>query len=316
VTLVGFAGLGRMGVPMARRIAAAGHDLTVWNRTRAKADAFTADVPGVSVADTPAALAANVDIIVSMLADDKALHDFHLAPGGVVDALVPGTLVIDMSTVSPEVSETVRTRVIDAGGRFVQAPVSGSTAAAESGELLILAAGEPADVEAAEPVLRTMARDVVRVGGPGAGLVMKLAVNTVVYGLSQAVAEGLVLAERAGVDRLTAYRVFADSAVAAPMVHYRRELFEHPGRVEPAFALDLALKDLRLIEQLAARAGAPVPQATVNRDQLERASAAGYGSWDMSAVAEHLRGRTTTSGPTDGSPEEHATENQKDEELT
>lgn len=312
MTLVGFAGLGRMGVPMARRIASAGHDLTVWNRTRAKADAFAADVPGVRVADTPAALAANVDVVVTMLADDAALQDFHLSPGGAVEAVAPGALVIDMSTVSPEASEAVRARVVAAGGRFVQAPVSGSTAAAEAGDLLVLAAGEADDVEAAGPVLRPMAREVVRVGGSGAGLVMKLAVNTVVYGLSQAVAEGLVLAERGGVDRLTAYRVFADSAVAAPMVHYRRDLFERPGQVEPAFALDLALKDLRLIEGLAAEAGAPVPQASVNRDQLEQASGAGYGKWDMSAVAEHLRGRTTTAGPTDGSPEGPTTK-KKDE---
>jgi 3-hydroxyisobutyrate dehydrogenase-like beta-hydroxyacid dehydrogenase len=298
VTRVGFAGLGRMGAPMARRIAAGGYAVTVWNRTAAKAAAFAAEVPGARVATTPTELVQAVEVVVTMLADDAAVRAFLLGPDGAVAAAPSGALVVDMSTVSPDTTAEVREAVRTAGGRFVEAPVSGSTVAAETGALLVLAAGEEADVDAAEPVLSTMAREVVRVGGPGAGLVMKLAVNTVVYGLSQAVAEGLVLAERAGVDRLTAYRVFADSAVAAPMVHYRRELFERPGEVEPTFTLDLAIKDLRLIEALAASVGAPVPQAVVNRAQLEGASAAGYGSWDMSAVAEHLRGRTTAAGPT------------------
>lgn len=299
-TRVGFAGLGRMGAPMARRIAAAGFPVSVWNRTTAKAEVFAEEVAGASVAATPGELGGASDVLVTMLADDEAGRGLLLGPDGALAALRSGSLVVDMSTVSPEASAEVRAAAVAAGSRFVEAPVSGSTVAADTGQLLVLAAGTEQDVDAARPVLSTMGREVVRIGGPGTGIVMKLAVNTVVYGLSQSVAEALVLAERAGVDRLTAFGIFADSAIAAPMVHYRRELFERPGEVEPTFALDLAIKDLRLIEALAATADAPVPQAAVNRAQLEAASSAGYGSWDMSAVAEHLRGRTTSAGPTEG----------------
>ena len=293
MTAVGFAGLGRMGAPMARNIVRHGFPVTVWNRTATKAEAFaSANASGARIAPDPRTLAEGSDVLVTMLAGDLAVREFFGGSSGALLGLRPGAHVVDMSTVSPEASAEVGSAVRAAGARFVEAPVSGSTAAAESGSLLVMAAGEAAAVDAVRPVLEAMSAQVVHVGDVGAGVVMKLAVNTVVYGLSQAVAEALVLAERAGIDRATAYAVFCESAIAAPMVRYRRELFERPGEVEPTFALDLAVKDLRLITALATEVGVEMPQAQINLDALQRASAAGYGTWDMSAVAEHLRGRS------------------------
>ena len=119
---------------------------------------------------------------------------------------------------------------------------------------------------------------------------MKLTVNSVLHGLNLALAEGLVLAEKAGVDRATAYEVFAASVIAAPFVHYKREAFEHPGEVPVAFSLDLVAKDLDLILALAASAGVPMEQAATNARVVEAAVAAGLGDHDLSELATYLRG--------------------------
>jgi 3-hydroxyisobutyrate dehydrogenase-like beta-hydroxyacid dehydrogenase len=135
-----------------------------------------------------------------------------------------------------------------------------------------------------------LAKQVFHVGGPGAGCAVKLATNLVVHGLNQALSEGLVLAERAGVSRATTYQVFAASAVAAPFVHYKRASFEHPDETPVAFTLDLVAKDLELIERLGARVGAPLNQAHADAEVVRAAIAAGLGQHDMSAIAQFLSG--------------------------
>jgi 3-hydroxyisobutyrate dehydrogenase-like beta-hydroxyacid dehydrogenase len=130
---------------------------------------------------------------------------------------------------------------------------------------------------------------VFHVGPVGSGATIKLAVNAVIYGLCEALAEGLVLAERAGVERTTAYEIFASSAVAAPFVHYRRQEFERPGEPPVAFRLALAKKDLDLILELSERLQSPMPQAAANIGVLEAAMSGGYADHDVSAVAEYLR---------------------------
>jgi 3-hydroxyisobutyrate dehydrogenase-like beta-hydroxyacid dehydrogenase len=139
-------------------------------------------------------------------------------------------------------------------------------------------------------VLDSLAKRVFHVGELGSGAVMKLVVNSVLHGLNLALAEGLVLAERAGVERTTAYEVFTASAVAAPFVHYKREAFEHPGRPPVAFSLDLVAKDLELIGALADRSGAAMEQAATNRRVVQAAVAAGLGDHDLSELATYLRG--------------------------
>ena len=159
----------------------------------------------------------------------------------------------------------------------------------EGGTILVMAGGEAAAVERARGALVSFAQHIILLGPLGAGATMKLAVNAMVFGLNQTLAEALVLAEKAGVARELAYEVIANSAVAAPFVGYKRTAYEHPESAPVAFALDLVAKDLDLAATLAGRVGAPVPQLETNRRVVAEAIAAGLGGADLSAIALHLR---------------------------
>jgi 3-hydroxyisobutyrate dehydrogenase-like beta-hydroxyacid dehydrogenase len=277
-----------MGMPMASRLAAANLLAGVHNRTRASADAFGA-AAGVRSFATPAELADASNVIVTMLADETASHSLFVGAGGFLEGLRPATVVIEMATVSLEHLTRIASLVEPIGCSLIDAPVSGSVSMARDGSLSILVGGDAAVLERVRPALASMGSRIFHLGGLGAGSAMKLAVNTVVYALNQGISEGLVLAERAGVERRVAYEVFANSAVAAPFVHYRREQFERPGDLEPALALRLAAKDLRLILRLAASVNLELPQAEADLESLDEAMSAGFAEADVSAVAELLR---------------------------
>jgi 3-hydroxyisobutyrate dehydrogenase/2-hydroxy-3-oxopropionate reductase len=149
--------------------------------------------------------------------------------------------------------------------------------------------GSSRDFNRVLPVLQCMAAQVIHVGALGTGAAMKQAVNTVIFGLNQALAEALVLAEAAGIDRRVAYDVLERSAAAAPYVYYRKQSFLNPDTVSVAFSLELARKDLDLIEAFARQFHAPMPQASLNRQIINEALQAGRGNDDVSAIAEHLR---------------------------
>jgi 3-hydroxyisobutyrate dehydrogenase/2-hydroxy-3-oxopropionate reductase len=285
---VGLAGLGRMGRAIAAALASSGLLAAVHNRTWQRGREAAAAL-GVPACRTAAELAAASDVLITVVADGDAVLQLYKGPDGLLGGLRPGTLCLEMSTIGPEAIERLAGRVHAAGCALVDAPVSGSTAMAARGELTILAGGEPGDLERARPVLDALGRRTLHVGPLGSGATMKLAVNNVVYGLNQSIAESLVLAERAGIARERAYEAFADSAVAAPFVHYRRELFERPGEQPAQMRLDLAAKDVALIEALAARVGARLPQAAVNGLVMRDAASAGRGSQDVTAVAAYLR---------------------------
>jgi 3-hydroxyisobutyrate dehydrogenase-like beta-hydroxyacid dehydrogenase len=202
-------------------------------------------------------------------------------------------VVADLSTVDPSTIRRVAELPRQDGVGLLDAPVSGSTQTAESGGLTLMVGGEPADLERARPAFEAIAKTVFHLGPLGSGAAMKLAVNTVIFGLNQAVSEGLVLAEAAGVERSLAYDVIAASVAGAPFVAYKREAFLEPGATPAAFALELADKDLRLITGFAAGLGVEMAQARVNLEQIRSASAAGSPSDDFSTVAVHLRTRTT-----------------------
>ena len=287
-TTVGFIGLGSMGLPMATNVAAAGFPLVVWNRTESKSEALAAGA-GARVAASPAILAAEADVVITMVSDGDVLLDLYGGAGGMTSSLRAGTVCVDMSTISPSQAVEVSAGVTGAGSRFVDAPVSGSVALAEAGTLTVMAGGEDADVDAARPVLEAMSARIYHMGPVGSGATIKLAVNSIVYGLGQAVSEALVLAEAAGIERSRAYEVFANSAIAAPFVHYRQEAFLNPGQVPVAFRMVLARKDLDLALALAESVGSTLPQGELNRMVIAEAIDAGFGDHDMSAVAEHLR---------------------------
>jgi 3-hydroxyisobutyrate dehydrogenase-like beta-hydroxyacid dehydrogenase len=287
---VGFVGLGRMGTPIARNLVAAGFPVTVWNRTRSKADELAAEIP-VTVADDPARLAAGVDVPMTMVADDESVEAVYLGPQGIAAGIGQGAVAMDLSTVAPATSRRMAAALRERGADFVDSPVSGSTKAAAARELLLMVGGEDAAVALVRPALDTIGSAAYHLGPVGTGATMKLAVNSVVYGLNAALSEALVLAERAGIDRLAAYEVLANSAIASPVVHYRRAAFERPGEGPVSFRLSLGVKDLRLIAELAAEVGAPMPQAASNLRSHRAAESEDFADWDLAGLAEWLRRR-------------------------
>jgi 3-hydroxyisobutyrate dehydrogenase/2-hydroxy-3-oxopropionate reductase len=296
MTTVAVLGTGRMGSAMARSLARSGTSLVLWNRTPWRADEL-ASALGAGRAATPAAAAAAADVAITMLADDAAVRAVFEGPDGLVRGVRPGAVLVDMSTVLPATIRAVEAAVRAVGAGLLDAPVSGSVSLAESGALTIMAGGEAADLERARAALEPLAKKIVHVGPLGAGAALKLAVNTVVYGLNQALAEALVLAEAAGVDLSTAYDVLTASAVGAPYVGYKRAAFLSPEATPVAFSLDLAEKDLRLIAALAAEVGVPVPQSEANLAEIRAAAADGRGGRDLSAVAGSLRARAAPGRP-------------------
>lgn len=278
-------GTGRMGAAMAGRVAAAGHRVALYNRTPARAEGL-----GLPVAATPRAAVAQAGFVLVSLADDEAVRAVYRGDEGLVAGLAPGAVVLETSTISPATVRDLADSVSVRGAALLDAPVSGSVALVERGELTVLVGGDPAALERARPILATFGRRILHLGGQGAGSTMKLVVNSVIHGLNEAVAEALVLAERAGVDRAAAYDVLANSAVAAPFVQYKREAYLDPESGGVAFALDLVAKDLRLISDLAASVGARMAQRDANAAVVDEAVRAGLGARDMSAIAILLRG--------------------------
>lgn len=281
-------GTGRMGAAMVTTISRAGFDTLVWNRDRSKAERV-ADVLGVPVASS-AAEAAKAEVVLTSLADDAALERVYLGPEGIVEGIGAGSVAVDTSTVDPRSIELVGAAVDATGAGFLDGPVSGSVSTVEAGALTIMVGGDTQLLERVRPVLDALASRVIHVGGRGAGAATKLAVNDLVHGLNVALSEALVLAERAGVDRETAYDVFASGAAGAPFVQYKREAYEHPGTTPVAFSLDLVAKDLELITELGERVGAPMRQAQTSLEVVRSAIAAGYGERDLSQIAVFLRG--------------------------
>lgn len=288
MTAVGVLGIGRMGGSMARALAAAGFEIVCWNRTPAAADALAQELGGRAVR-RPADVAAAADVCISMLADGPAVEAVFRGPDGLLAGARPENVLVDSSTVSPSTIRSFETDARVIGTGLLDAPVSGSVALAESGGLTIMAGGDAADLDRARPVLDALAKTVFHMGPLGSGAAMKLAVNTVIFGLNEAIAEGLVLAEAAGIDRQLAYDVVAASAAGAPFVGYKRAAFLEPNTTPVAFALDLAAKDMRLIAELAREVGVPMPQAITNLEAISAASTGGRGDQDFSTVAEHLR---------------------------
>jgi 3-hydroxyisobutyrate dehydrogenase/2-hydroxy-3-oxopropionate reductase len=296
-----------MGSAMVRAIARAGFDLVVQNRTRDRAAIVAAEV-GCRIAGSPAEAAAAADVVITMLADDAAVRDTYAGPDGLLAGAREGVVLVDMSTVRPDTITAFEAGARGAGAGILDAPVSGSTQLAEAGTLTLMVGGEAADLERARPALEAVSKTIFHMGPLGTGAAMKLAVNTVIFGLNGALAEGLVLAESAGIERSLAYDVIAAGAAGAPYVGYKRAAFLDPESTPVAFSLDLTDKDLGLITDYAAALGVELPQTAVNRALVREASGGGRGSNDFSTVAAELRGRRSRPAPTlAGSPGEGRT---------
>src|SRR5688572_18305013 len=204
-----------MGGGMARALHGSNHPLVLHNRTRERAERLAGDL-GARVAGTPAEVAALADVTLTMLADDAALEAVYGGSDGLLEGVRAGTVLVDLSTVTPDTIRALEPLVRRVGAGLLDAPVSGSTATAESGQLTLMVGGDADTLEQVRPVLAALAKTIFHVGPIGSGAAMKLAVNTVIFGLNGAVAEGFVLAEAAGIPPELAYDVIAASAAGAP----------------------------------------------------------------------------------------------------
>jgi 3-hydroxyisobutyrate dehydrogenase-like beta-hydroxyacid dehydrogenase len=285
---VALVGAGRMGSAMAGRVADAGHDLVVFNRTRSRAEE-AAGRTGARVADSARVAAESAEVCLVSLADDAAVMATYLDDSGLIAGLQPGAVVCDASTVAPSTVRSLTPLVAQKDATLLDTPVSGSVSIVESGTLTVMVGGDQAALDRARPVLETFAKSIFHLGDVGAGATMKLVVNSLVHSLNVAVSEALVLAEKAGLDRETAYDIFEAGAAGAPYVKYKREAFLKPGEVPVAFSLGLVAKDQQLIHDLAELTATRMDQAEASRQLVAEAVRAGLGERDISEVAVFLR---------------------------
>ena len=287
MTAVAFAGMGRMGVPMARNLLRAGHDLTVWNRSSERCAPLAAE--GAHVAATVTQLAAGTGVLVTMLADGAAVEAVLLGPDGAFAQLAPGSLVVEMSTIGPVAARALAAAAAERGIGFVDAPVSGSTALAAAAQLATMVGGAVADFERARPLLAAMTKAQFHLGAVGAGATMKLAVNAIIALTNEAIAEALVLAERCGVEPEAAYAVLAASAVASPFLQYKQAAFLDPDAAPVGFSTALMQKDLELALALARGVDLALPATAAANELLSTARRHGFADGDLVRVADALR---------------------------
>lgn len=284
---MGLIGLGNMGTAIAERLLAAEWDVAVHNRTPGKAEPLRA--AGATVFETAGALAEAVDVVLTSLADDDALESVATVVAG---AAQPGTLLVDLSTVSPAASARVAALADEAGLLYLRAPVSGNPSVVQSGNLTFIASGPREAFERAEPTLLAIGRSIHEVGEAEQARVVKLAINLVIGGLAELMAEALVLSEASGVSRAALLETMGDSAAGAPFVKYKTEPLLRDD-YSATFTTRLMEKDVDLVLEEAASAGVPLPLAAELKRRIRATVAAGYGDDDFMALFLNLREHST-----------------------
>jgi 3-hydroxyisobutyrate dehydrogenase-like beta-hydroxyacid dehydrogenase len=269
---LGFVGIGYMGRPIARRLLEGGFRLSAYDRHRSKAEELI-QYHG-TVAESVAALSSNCDVVLSCLATDEAVLDIYKRADGVFANAHRGSLVIDLSTVTPATSRELSRLGSERGVHVLDVTISGSTPAAEQGSLTLFGGGDQGCFAAAESIFKAIARKYFYLGPSGSGATMKLVVNSLLGIGMQAIAEAVVLGEKAGLDRNRLLDVLSETAVVAP-AHVGKLERAKRGDFSPQFPLRLMNKDFRLIQNLAAAVGAHMPAARaayeVNAVQSEQA---------------------------------------------
>jgi 3-hydroxyisobutyrate dehydrogenase-like beta-hydroxyacid dehydrogenase len=285
---VGFAGLGSMGGRVVERLLDAGYDVSGWNRTPAKATPLEAK--GMHTASSPRELAAGADIVLSMVSDTAAVEQIVSGPDGLLDGLGPGKVYADMSTIAPEASQRLAEDVARTGAAMLDAPVSGSIATLEAGELSIMVGGEEAAYQRIEPVLLAIGPKVTRIGDNGQALQTKVAINLALVVQVIGFCEGVALAERGGVRRETAVEAMLNSVVSSPVLNYRGPFILEGRMPDDAFAdVDLQQKDLMLALDLGRKLGVPLPAAAACNELLNACRGLGIGGHDFVVVHEVYR---------------------------
>jgi 3-hydroxyisobutyrate dehydrogenase-like beta-hydroxyacid dehydrogenase len=291
---VAFLGLGIMGWPQAANIARAGFDLTVWNRTRSRAEQFCSEF-GAHLAHSAEEAAANADVTVTMVPDVPEVEDVIFGERGAAAGLREGTLAIDMSTIAPDASVSIGQRLREQRVGFLDAPVSGSRPKAEDGTLTIMVGGEATDFERARPVLQAMGQLVVHVGPQGHGSLVKLINNTLAAINAAALAEALLLARSAGVDTDALREVVAASSGASAMLALKAgPMLDHD--YEPLFKLEHMLKDVRHYLATARASGISTDLGTAAERLYAQADREGLGGSDFAAVMSAVEDASSEQG--------------------
>ena len=282
---LGFIGLGVMGSRMVKRLLEAGHTITGYNRTRSKAQ-WLLEL-GMQWGETPATVAQAADVVLSMVAHTAALQAITGGTAGVLAGLRPGSIFVDMSTVSPAVSRTLAAEVAAIGAHMLDAPVSGSVITLEEGRLSLMVGGDQAVYERVLPILRDIGPKVTYVGKNGLAASMKVATNLSLAVQMLAFSEGVLLAEKSGIARETAVEVLLNSVIASPMVKYRGPFVL--GLPEEAwFDVNMMQKDLLLALDMGRELDVPLPTTAVTNEMLTAARGMGLAEKDFAVVFEVL----------------------------
>lgn len=286
---VGFIGLGRMGLPMARNLIRAGHELTAYDRTRGRAETLQRE--GARIANSPAEAAAEADVLVTMLANDEAVRETVLdGDEAAIRSLRREAVHMSSSTVSVEISKELEQRHRERGQGYIAATIIGRPEAAAERRLWIIAAGAPAQIERCRPVMQGIGHGITEIGEePWRANLVKIAVNFVLGSMVEMLGESYALVEKHGIDARKFLEVLNGGALQSPFVqNYGTIIAER--RYEPAgFSLRLGLKDTELALEAAESARSPLPFAAVIRDHYLQALAYGHGELDWAAVAEISR---------------------------
>jgi len=282
---LGFVGLGVMGSRMVQRLLAAGHTVTGYNRTKSKAQ-WLLDA-GMKWGDSPRAVAQAAEITITMVTNTQALQAVTSGADGILGGLGAGKIYVDMSTVSPAVSRELAKKVEAKGAQMLDAPVSGSVSTLEEGKLSIMVGGRRETFERAKPILEIIGPKVTHVGVNWLAVSMKIATNLSLAVQMLAFSEGVLLAEKSGIDRQTAVEVLLNSVIASPMVKYRGPfVLDMPD--EAWFDVNMMQKDLLLALEMGRQLDVPLPTTAITNEMLTAARGMGLADKDFAILFEVL----------------------------
>jgi 3-hydroxyisobutyrate dehydrogenase len=287
---IGFIGLGLMGSRLARRLDLAGWHVQAWNRSPKPADDLRNW--GIAIAPSVADLVAESDVILSSLADDAAVRSVHLDKGGVLSTAEPGTVVLEMSTISPELSLRLHREARTRGVKFLDVAISGSTPAVHAGTITLLAGGDKETFEQCVPIFESIAKQWFLIGPGSSGIQMKLVVNLLLGLDMQAIAEAVSLGEHLHIDRSVLLDVLSKTAVMPPaLVGKLRKIKD--GDYSPEFPLRLMSKDMDLVMDAARTSGADLPAASIAQSVLA-SNVSASGDLDLAAITPFVFGQRAT----------------------
>jgi 3-hydroxyisobutyrate dehydrogenase len=288
VSKLAFIGLGVMGFPMAGHLVArGGHEVTVYNRSRAKADAWVAKHHG-RVAETPAKAAEGAEIVFSCVGDDPDLREVTLGPNGAFQKMSKGTIFVDHTTASAKVARDLAAEAKKRGFDFLDAPVSGGQAGAENGQLTVMVGGDPAAFERAKSVIAHFAKAVTLLGPSGAGQLTKMVNQICIAGLVQGLSEGLNFALKTGLDAKLVLDVISKGAAQSWQMENRGKTMVD-DKFDFGFAVDWMRKDLRICSETARQNSAALPITLMVAGFYDEISKMGGGRWDTSSLIRRLR---------------------------